>query len=127
MTRRQSQVLRFIKLFIANYDFSPSIKEIAAHQGICTGSVVKVLRCLCDLNEIEMEPGKQRSIKIAVQRQPAPVPDGWRLIPARVTPVMRQAFCATRKGINWTPEDGLVQMLAVAPANADELDQQQRF
>ena len=64
ITTRQLMVLDIIRLFIANYHFSPTVNDIARRMGVKDTTAHGHLLALRRKNQIVWEPGKPRSIRL---------------------------------------------------------------
>lgn len=72
ITDRQQQVLEFIRHFLADEGYSPSVREICHGLGLSSpGSLFKHLRVLEDRGHLIRTPGKNRSWRPA-ERAPMP-------------------------------------------------------
>jgi repressor LexA len=68
-TRRQQEVLDYIRLFLATYGYPPSIREIAAELSIASpNGVMCHLEALEQKGFISREPGESRAITITVAK-----------------------------------------------------------
>lgn len=65
MTRRQRQVVDFIKAYWEEHKYAPSYREIAAGLGIrSTSGVNRIILCLEERGVISFLPGKARSVSV---------------------------------------------------------------
>jgi repressor LexA len=63
-TKRQWEVMRFIKAFIGSHDYSPSIREIALNFGVTLKAAVDFVAALEKKGYIRTTKTVHRSIKI---------------------------------------------------------------
>jgi|TARA_R100000655_G_scaffold94670_1_gene136180 SOS-response transcriptional repressor LexA len=65
MTKNESKVLKFIKKFIEENDYSPSYGEIADHMQWKSRSQSKaVIDSLVQYNRVKLIPAKKRSLEL---------------------------------------------------------------
>ncbi len=64
ITKKQHGVLEFIRDFILQYHYSPTVREIAAHFKISVSTAHQHLKALQAKGYIEMASGEQRSIEL---------------------------------------------------------------
>ena len=64
LTPRQSEILRFIREFLDVNEYPPTIREIAATEGITPNAVSDHLHALERKGAINREPGKARGLRI---------------------------------------------------------------
>ena len=66
LTRRQKEIFDFVKEFIAEHRYSPSVRDIASHFSLTSaGGVHKHLKNLKEKGYISLEKNTSRSIRIA--------------------------------------------------------------
>lgn len=65
LSRRQSQILQFIRQYRASNGYPPTVREIAGALGISSTSTVHHhLRALQAKGKLTWAPGKQRTLQI---------------------------------------------------------------
>lgn len=64
LTTKQKEVYEFIKKYINNYNYSPTIREISSLFDKSVGTIYPMLKRLKNKGYITFEEGKARTIKI---------------------------------------------------------------
>lgn len=64
LTTKQKEVYEFIKKYIDNYNYSPTIREISSLFEKSVGTIYPMLKRLKSKGYITFEEGKARTIKI---------------------------------------------------------------
>ncbi len=64
LTTKQKEVYEFIKKYINNYNYSPTIREISSLFEKSVGTIYPMLKRLKSKGYITFEEGKARTIKI---------------------------------------------------------------
>lgn len=64
ITAKQQEIYEFIKKYIDNYGYSPTVREIAYIFGKSVGSIHPMLKRLKEKQLIDYEERKSRTIKI---------------------------------------------------------------
>jgi repressor LexA len=73
LTARQREVLEFIRKFMGQVGYPPTVREIGAHFGFVPRSVFDHLKALERKGYLRRDPAKSRSLKI-LEPSPVPVP-----------------------------------------------------
>ena len=71
LTKRQQDVLDFIKSFIAEHKYPPTIREIASHYGISVKGAYDHVKALEKKEHIHCGLGRSRAIEILEESEPA--------------------------------------------------------
>lgn len=61
---RRRSILRFIRKFNRDYGCSPSLMEIAEHEGVNKTAARRHVQILVDEGVLEMAPGRHRSLRV---------------------------------------------------------------
>ena len=113
-TTKRDEVLNYIKTFIHEHGYGPSVREImAAVNLLSTATVYYHLRALKEAGLIIMEEGKKRAISLPREETPAPavtllepVQPKNRLIPLVGTVAAGQPILAVENVEGYLPWDG---------------------
>ena len=68
ITRRQSEVLEYIKAFISDHHFPPTIREISAHFGISVKGAYDHVKALEKKHYIKIDNNRSRTIEVIGQK-----------------------------------------------------------
>lgn len=67
--QRDAAVVKFVTSFIQAHGMSPTLAEIAAGVGLCSGTVYDRVLALVGRGVLTSEPHQHRSIRVVVQRR----------------------------------------------------------
>jgi repressor LexA len=68
LTRRQKQTVEIVRDFIAEYGFSPSLREVAARLGVTVNAAIGHLTAAERKGAISRTPGLARSLRPTPRR-----------------------------------------------------------
>lgn len=82
ITKKQMEIYEYIQQTTREQGYPPSVREIGAAVGLRSPSTVHAhLKALEDAGLINREDHKTRAIRVAGPTQPAPLRDGWQMVP----------------------------------------------
>ena len=109
LSPRQSNVLDFVRSFVAAHGYAPTLREIAAHLGISgTVAVVRHLDALEKKGWIRRQPGGFRSITLL-----ADLPDKAALQPEPQAGILIPLVGTVRAGIPETPVEDVEDYISL--------------
>jgi len=65
LTRRQHEIVEFVRNYVAEYEYAPTMQEIADHLGVSRPTVFEHIEALEAKGALEREPTRARSISLA--------------------------------------------------------------
>lgn len=120
ITQKQRAVLEFLKSFIAENGYPPTLCEIAKHFNFRSLNAAEShLSSLKKYGFISQKPGIARGIKILnhhiEEARAMVVPEGWQLVPKTITDNMAEAIAYQAHCCGGVALDIYEALLAAAP------------